>query len=301
MKIGFIGLGKMGSQMVARLLKDGHEVVVTDLNKTAVDIAVSQGATEAIDRQDLVQKINVPAIVWLMIPAGFVDEEIDALIALLPKDSIIIDGGNSDFRLTRERAAKCAQAQIELIDVGTSGGVMGLETGFSMMIGGREPAFEAIEPIIQSLSQPAGYKYFGPPGAGHYIKMVHNAIEYGVMEAYAEGYCLLKEGKDYNDLDLEAISDVWQHGSIIASNLNEISNQIFRVNPDLDGVDGYVTESGEARWTLEVAKEQKLHLPAIQVALDSRIASQNGQINFGTKLLAAMRNVFGGHHMNREN
>lgn len=300
MKIGFIGLGKMGSQMVARLLRGKHEVVVYDLNKDAVRQVTDQGATAAKDRQDTISRLGPTPIIWLMIPSQFVDQEIDELLKLLPKGSLLIDGGNSDFRRTKERAGRCLQAGVELVDVGTSGGIRGLEKGFSMMVGGNEAAFKAVEPVIAALAQPDGYRYFGPSGAGHYIKMVHNAIEYGMMESYAEGYRLLKEGKDYRDLDLAGIAGVWQHGSIVASNLNAVTEEIFRLNPDLDGIEGYVAESGETRWMLEVGSSQGFNLPAIQAALDGRLTSQQGQTNFGTKLLAAMRNFFGGHHMNKE-
>lgn len=299
MKVGLIGLGKMGGQMVARLIQTGHEVVVTDLNQAAVTGAAQLGAVGATDRQDLVQKLGAPAVVWIMIPAQFVDDEINALLTILPKNSIIIDGGNSDFRLTRARAAHCKQAGIELVDVGTSGGILGLEHGFSMMVGGDPQAFAVVEPLIQALAQPHGYKHFGPHGAGHYIKMVHNAIEYGMMESYAEGWRLLKDGQDYHNLDLAAIADVWQHGSIIQSELNDLTAKIFMQNPTLDGVDGYVAESGEARWALEVATAQNVALPAIQAALEVRAASSQGRTNFGTKVLAAMRNAFGGHKLNK--
>lgn len=303
MNIGFIGLGKMGGQMVARLLQAGHTVVASDHNQAAVDAAAGAGALPAVDRNDMLEKLggsNVPAIVWLMIPADFVDTEIDALLAILPAGSILIDGGNSDFRLTRMRAQRCLEKGVQLIDVGTSGGILGLEQGFSMMIGGDKDAFASIEPLIQALAQPDGYGYFGPSGAGHYIKMVHNAIEYGLMEAYAEGYMLLKDSNDYANLDLGAIGKVWQHGSIIDSKLNALAADILQANPTLEGVDGYVAQSGEAQWTLEAAKEQGITMPVVQAALDKRIASQHGTVDFANKVLAALRNGFGGHAINKQ-
>lgn len=299
MKIGFIGLGKMGSQMVVRLIKAGHSVVATDHNRANIDTATAAGAEPAKDRAELVQKLGEPAVIWLMIPAEFVDSEIDALLQILPRESIIVDGGNSDFRLTQKRAEKCLQSGVMLVDVGTSGGILGLKQGFSMMIGGEKSAFNTIEPIIQALAQEGGYKYFGPSGAGHYIKMIHNAIEYGVMEAYAEGYRLLKDGKDFQNLNLGEIAEVWQHGGIIASSLNGLTGDTLKTNPELTDIEGYVAESGEARWTLDIAKQQAIDLPAIQSAFDVRVASQNGKVNFGTKLLAAMRNAFGGHKVNK--
>lgn len=300
MKVGFIGLGKMGSQMVTRLIKAGHEVVATDHNQQNLEQAAAHGATTVAMREELAHALGTPAIVWLMIPAQAVEAEVEALRGLLPHGSIIVDGGNSDFRQTRARAERCAQAGLQLVDVGTSGGVLGLENGFSMMIGGGQQAFATIEPLIQALAQPRGYAHFGPSGAGHYIKMIHNAIEYGAMEAYAEGYHLLKDGADYPNLDLAAIATVWQHGSIIAGTLNGLAGKVLKTNPTLDGIEGYVAESGEADWTLETAATQKLDLPAIQAAVAVREQTQHGRTTFGTKLLAALRNGFGGHAINKE-
>lgn len=301
MKLGFIGLGKMGSQMVQQLTQAGHEVVATDHNPEAIDQAATNGAVPAANRDELVKKIGENPVVWLMIPAKFVDDEIDALLKLLPRDSIIVDGGNSDFRDTKARNERCKQAGVKLVDVGTSGGVLGIKQGFSMMAGSDdEAAFRSIEPIVKVMAAENGYQYFGPSGAGHYVKMIHNGIEYGIMEAYAEGYLLLKEGKDYPGLDLGGIAKVWQHGSIIASELNGLTQQILEKNPELEGASGYVAESGEGRWTLEVGKAQGIKMPAIQAALDDRLASERGEVNFGTKLLAEMRNAFGGHPLNKK-
>lgn len=300
MKFGFIGLGKMGGQMVARLLKAGHQVVVLDHHQVNIDAAIKVGAESAASREQLVQKLASPAIVWLMIPASAVEDEVSALLKLLPKGSIIIDGGNSDFRITRKLAQSCSQAGIELLDVGTSGGILGASQGYSLMVGGEHRAFEVVEPIVKALAQGKGYHHFGPSGAGHYVKMVHNAVEYGVMEAYAEGYRLLEEGRDYPGLDLAKVAEVWQNGSIISSKLNGLVAEILKTNPGLQGVEGFVSESGEARWTLEAAKVQGVQLPAVESALEARLASHKGQVNFGTKLLAALRNAFGGHSLNGE-
>jgi 6-phosphogluconate dehydrogenase len=299
MQIGFIGLGKMGLPMVLRLQKGGHHVIVIDHHQENIDKAVAAGAGFAHDERELVGKLSDPIIIWLMIQSKYVDDQLDVLLPLLPKDSIIVDGGNSDYRLTKERAKKVADAGMHMVDVGTSGGVLGAENGYCMMIGGDAEAAETIEPLIVALAQPEGYKYFGPSGAGHFVKMVHNAIEYGVMESYAEGYRIIKEA-DYSGLDLGALGHVWQHGSIIASSLNELCAEALTNNPELEGIDGYVAENGEARWTLEVAKEKQIPAPAIQAALDVRIASQQGQVSFATKLLAAMRNGFGGHALNKQ-
>ena len=298
MKIGFIGLGKMGQQMVSRLLDGGNEVVVTDLNQSFVEMAVKLGAQSATDRNDLVSSLADSAIVWIMIPAQFVQSEVDALVEILPSGSIIIDGGNSNYLDTIKRASQAKAKGIDFVDVGTSGGVLGLKNGFSMMVGGDTAAFAKIQPLIEALAQPEGWGHFGPAGSGHFVKMVHNGIEYGMMEAYAEGYRILNEGHDFGSFDLAKIGEVWEHGSIIASNLNSLTAKVLAVNPRLDGIEGIVAQSGEAKWTLEAAAAKNISAPVIQTALNVRSASENGEINFATKLLAAMRNAFGGHDIN---
>ena len=298
MKLGFIGLGKMGQQMVKRLIEGDHEIIVSDLNQSFVDLAVSTGAVAASDRNDLITKLGDKAIVWLMIPAQFVQAEVEALLEVLPEGSIIVDGGNSNYLETIKRAELAKAKNIEFIDVGTSGGVLGLEYGFSMMVGGDKLAFETIEPLIQSLAQNEGYGHFGPTGAGHFVKMVHNGIEYGMMEAYAEGYRILQEGHDFGQMNLSDIGRVWQHGSIIASSLNDLSAKILDTNPMLIGIEGVVAQSGEAKWALEAAAAKGISAPVIQTSLDVRTASEHGDITFATKLLAAQRNAFGGHDIN---
>jgi 6-phosphogluconate dehydrogenase len=299
MKLGMIGLGKMGEQMVIRLIKAGHEVVVTDLDKGAIKRSVDFGAVAALDRADLVAKLGESAVVWVMIPAQFVTAEIQALVGYLPKGSIIIDGGNSDYRQTVLHAKTTASHSIELVDVGTSGGVLGLEKGFSMMVGGSDSAIKTITPVLDALAQVDGWAHFGSTGSGHFIKMVHNGIEYGIMEAYAEGYHVMEEMNDFGSLDLAKIAGVWQHGSIIASSLNEIVGSVLRENPTLEGIDGYVAESGEARWTIETAKTHDIEVPVIEASLAVRKASARGETTFATKLLAAMRHGFGGHKVNK--
>ncbi len=299
MKIGFIGLGKMGQQMVSRLIDAKHEVVVTDLNKSFVELSVKLGAIESADRADLVSKLDGQKIVWLMIPSQFVQAEVDALIEILPEGSIIIDGGNSNYLESIKRAEQSKEKGIHFIDVGTSGGILGLEHGFSMMVGGDSEAFTKIQPLIEALAQPGGWGHFGPAGSGHFVKMVHNGIEYGMMEAYAEGYRILKEGHDFGQLDLAKIGEVWEHGSIIASSLNALTAKVLAVNPDLTGIGGVVAQSGEAKWTLDAAAAKGIEARVIQASLDVRSASETGTVNFATKLLAAMRNAFGGHDINK--
>jgi len=299
MRIGFVGLGKMGAQIVTKLLTDGHEVVVTDINAQAVADMAKAGAVPAKDRAELVSLLPGQAIIWLMIPSDFVGPELDIFAELLPAGSVLIDGGNSDFRLTIQRSAKLSTSSITLIDVGTSGGILGLTNGFSMMVGGPVEPVNAITPVLDTLAAPRGaHHHFGASGAGHYVKMVHNGIEYSLMQAYAEGYQLLAEGPIKN-LDLAAVANVWQHGSIIASGLNELIAGIYQENPNFDGIEGYVAQSGEGLWTSEVADAAGVPMPALDVALKTRADSEAGQISHATKLLAALRNAFGGHNLNR--
>ncbi len=300
MKIAIAGLGRMGMQIARKLCEGGHEVIAHNRSAEAVDEAVSYGASAAYKKEDVVSAFGGdPVALWLMIPAEAVDEELDAWLNLLPKNSIIIDGGNSDFRLTKKRSEKVQEAGMSLLDVGTSGGVWGYKNGFSMMAGGDKTVFTSVEPALKTLALPSGaYNHFGPSGSGHYVKMVHNAIEYGMMQSLAEGYRMLKEGA-YESIDLAAAGEVWQHGSVVTSWLNELSQAALSENPELEGIDGYVAESGEARWTLETARELGIPLPAIQTAFDVRLASQKGETSFTTKLLAAMRNKFGGHQINK--
>ncbi|HVS78906.1 MAG TPA: decarboxylating 6-phosphogluconate dehydrogenase [Candidatus Saccharimonadales bacterium] len=299
MKIAISGLGRMGGQIAHKLAENGHQVVANNRSPEPIDEAVKHGAQAAYKKEDVVKAFSgEQAIVWIMLPAEIMDAQVDEWLGLLPAGSILIDGGNSDFRLTKQRAEKVKAEGSVLLDIGTSGGVWGYKNGFSMMAGGDEATFKLIEPALKTLAQPGGaYQYFGPSGSGHFVKMVHNAIEYGMMESLAEGYHMLKEGP-YRDLDLAAAGEVWQHGSVVTSWLNELTRDALKENPQLKGIDGQVAESGEARWTLEVARQTKLPMPAIQTAFDVRLASQKGEVNFATKLLAAMRNKFGGHSLN---
>lgn len=299
MKIAIDGLGKMGGQ-IAKLLHDGgHEVIAHNRSAGSVNEAKAYGATPAYTKEEVLQAFDgEQAVIWIMIPAEAIDQEIDQWLALLPAGSILIDGGNSDYRGDAARAERVAAHGSHLLDIGTSGGVWGLTNGFSMMVGGSEEAFHTVEPALTTLAQPrGGYRYFGPNGSGHYVKMVHNAIEYGMMQSLAEGYRMLREGP-YKELDLARAGDVWQESSVITSFLNDLTRQALHENPNMDGIEGVVAESGEARWTLETAKELGIPMPSIQAAFDVRLASGQGNINFATKLLAAMRNKFGGHDIN---
>lgn len=300
MRIGFSGLGRMGGNMVARLLQDGHQVIVLNRSPAPVEEAVKLGATAAKDYEDLVAQLSGgegPVAIWLMLPPDVTDEHFNLATAVMPKDAILIDGGNSDYRHSRERGKTAEQKGLRFLDVGTSGGILGRERGYAMMIGGDPEAAKQLAPIFDSLAPANGWGYFGPAGAGHFTKMVHNAVEYGIMESYAEGYRLLKEGP-YSELNLAQAADVWQHGSIVESLLNDLTLQALHENPEMKDIDGVVAESGEARWALETAKQLGVPMPSIQASFDVRLASQKGEITFATKLLAAMRNKFGGHALN---
>ncbi len=296
MKLAISGLGRMGSQIAQKLVEDGHEIIAHNRSPEPVKLATDFGATPAFSKEEVVATFaGEPAVVWLMIPANVIDSELDAWLEILPASSIVIDGGNSDYRGDKARADRAAEKNITLLDIGTSGGVWGYERGFSMMVGGDKAAYLKLIPALDSLIKPGGaHDHFGPTGAGHYVKMVHNAIEYGMMESLAEGYRMLKEGP-YKDIDLASAGDVWEKNSVITSWLNNLTRQALHENPLMEDIDGVVAESGEARWTLETAKDLGISLPSIQAALDVRLESQAGETNFATKLLAAIRNKFGGH------
>lgn len=300
MKIAISGLGKMGIQIAQKLQEGGHKVIAHNRSKEPVDVAAGFGATPAYTKQEVINSFaGEQVILWIMITSTAVDAELDEWLQILPSGSVIIDGGNSDFRLTKKRSEKTKGKGIDFVDVGTSGGVWGYKNGFSMMVGGNTDSASIITPVLDTLALPNGaHQYFGESGAGHYVKMVHNAAEYGMMQSLAEGYRMLKEGP-YQNLDLAAAGEVWQHGSVVASWLNELTRQALVENPTLEGIEGKVSENGETRWTLEVAKEMNIPLPAIQISLDVRTRSQEGEVNFATKLLSAMRNKFGGHSLNK--
>lgn len=307
MKIAIAGLGKMGKQVAQKLHEAGHIVIAHNRSRNSVDEMAKLGMTPAYTKQEVVNLFTPEArpqglglIIWLMVPAEAVDQEINEWLKIIPKKSILIDGGNSDFRLTKKRAKLVARKGSVLMDVGTSGGVWGYKNGFCMMAGGDEKTFQKIEPILKTLAKPEGiYHYFGDSGAGHFVKMTHNAIEYGMMESLAEGYHLLKEGP-YKNLDLAVAGEVWQHHSVITSWLNELTANALKENPKLKNVDGVVAESGEARWALEVARDFNIETPAISSSFNVRLESQKGKVNFATKLLALMRNGFGGHKINEK-
>jgi len=303
MKIAIHGLGRMGGQIAQKLAESGGiEVIAHNRSPQPIDEAVKYGATPAYSKEDVLKAFEGQQLVlWLMLPSEVIDEQLKEWLSLVPAGSLLIDGGNSDFRLTKERNKLVKEKSSTLIDIGVSGGVWGYQNGFSMMAGGdSEDEFNKIRPLLEILSKPSGgYEYFGPSGSGHFVKMTHNAIEYGMMESLAEGYRLLKEGP-YQNLDLKKASTVWQKRSVITSWLNELILEILSENPELNGIEGKVAQNGEAKWALEAAKELGIEMPAIDDSLRVRFDSENGQITYATKLLAAMRNKFGGHALNEQ-
>jgi len=294
MDIGMVGLGRMGASMAQRLIEGGHRVVVSDLNPDAVAASVTAGAEGAASLADLAAQLAPRRAVWMMVPAGdAVQSTIDALAPHLAPGDIIIDGGNSNYHDSMRRADELRTRDIEFVDAGTSGGIWGLKEGFCLMAGGSQDAYRYIEPALKTLAQPGGYAHVGPSGAGHFVKMVHNGIEYGMMAAYGEGFELLARSKDF-DLDLRAVAELWDHGSVVRSWLLELCERAFARDPRLEAVLGYVEDSGEGRWTVEEALDQNVPLPIITLSLMRRFASRQ-ESSFSAKLQAALRNEFGGH------
>jgi 6-phosphogluconate dehydrogenase len=332
LQLGMIGLGRMGANMVLRLLRDGHKATVFDRSQAAVDSLVHEGATGATSLADLVSKLEAPRAVWLMVPAAAVDSTIDELLPLLEKGDTIIDGGNSYYIDDIRRAKHIAPKGIHYVDVGTSGGVWGLERGYCMMIGGENEIVQHLDPIFRTLAPgigdiprtvgrpenqgtaELGYLHCGGNGAGHFVKMVHNGIEYGIMAAYAEGMNILKNaniGKTMQtidaettplrdpehyqyDLNLTDISEVWRRGSVVASWLLDLTANSLVKDPDLKDFAGRVSDSGEGRWTIKAAIDEAVPVPVLTTALYERFSSR-GDAEFQDKLLSAMRFQFGGH------
>jgi 6-phosphogluconate dehydrogenase len=294
MRLAMIGLGRMGGNMSERLMKGGHEVVVFDRKPDTRQRYVSLGATEATTLSDVTVKLKSPRIVWIMVPAGKpVDETVASLLPGLSKGDVIIDGGNSNFHDTMRRAADLQAKGIHLIDSGTSGGIWGLANGYCLMIGASPEAFKLCEPIFKTLAPADGYGHMGPPGAGHYVKMVHNGIEYGMLQAYAEGYEILHASRDFK-LDLHKIAAVWNHGSVVRSWLNELAERAFEKDIELSALRGYVEDSGEGRWTVQEAIDLDVPAPVITLSLLTRLRSRQTD-SFSAKVIAALRNEFGGH------
>ena len=296
MQIGMIGLGKMGANMTKRLLRGGHVVAVTDINPDAVAAAEQEGAVGAADMRRLVEMLEQPRVLWVMVPAGEPTENtINGLVALLSPGDTIIDGGNSNYKDTMRRAEEVREEGLHFVDVGTSGGVWGLAEGYSMMIGGERENVQTLQPIFETLA-PApdkGWAHVGPSGAGHFVKMVHNGIEYGMMQAYAEGFSILKAKEEFN-LDLADVARSWQHGSVVRSWLLDLTKAALDEDQEFEQISSYVSDSGEGRWTVFEAIDLNVSAPIITMSLQRRVRSRE-QENYTDKLLSVMRNQFGGH------
>jgi 6-phosphogluconate dehydrogenase len=295
MQLAMIGLGRMGGNMVERLMRHGHKLVVFDRSAETVAKYKAMGATPAGDLAAVVAALPKPRVIWIMVPAGDpVDQTIATLQPLLSAGDIIIDGGNSNFHDSMRRGAELAKSKIEFIDSGTSGGIWGLENGYCLMVGGSDAAVKTCEPIFTALAPADGVAHVGPTGAGHYVKMVHNGVEYGLLQAYAEGYEILHGSKTFPKLDLEQIANVWQHGSVVRSWLNELAATAFSRDASLSTLKGWVADSGEGRWTVQEAIDIDVPAPVITLSLLTRLRSRQ-EDSFGAKVIAALRNEFGGH------
>ena len=295
MRLAMIGLGKMGGNMTERLLRGGHEVVAHDRAPEAIGRYAALGAAAASDLKDVVRQLPAPRVIWMMVPAGApVDQTIDDLAPLLSEGDILIDGGNSNFHDTMRRARALGDKSLQMIDCGTSGGIWGLENGYCLMVGGEKRAVLRCEPIFKTLAPANGFSHVGPSGAGHYVKMIHNGIEYGLLQAYAEGYEILHASRDFPELDLRSIAALWQHGSVVRSWLNELTIRAFEKDPSLAGIRGWVADSGEGRWTVQEAIDLNVPAPVITLSLQARFRSRQEE-SFSAKVIAALRNEFGGH------
>jgi 6-phosphogluconate dehydrogenase len=293
MKLGFVGFGRMGGNMVTRLVQRGHEIAVYARRPEVRAEAKTKGATPAASMAELVGLLRPPRIVWLMVPSGDATEQsINEVTPLLSRGDIIVDGGNSNYRDSIRRAAAVKQRGLQYIDAGTSGGIWGLQIGYCMMVGGDPEPVKMLEPVFRDLAPEDGYLHAGPSGAGHYVKMIHNGIEYGMLQAYAEGFAILHQAPF--PLDLKAISTLWNHGSVVRSWLLELAERAFADDPNMETIRGYVEDSGEGRWTVQEAIDRNVPAPVITLSLLQRLRSREDE-DFGDKVIAALRRQFGGH------
>ncbi len=299
MKIGLIGLGKMGSNMLKRLRKDNHEIVAFDLNKDLVKKAKEDGGIGADSIEDLVSKLEKPRNVWVMVPHGKpTDETINKLLELLDKDDLIVDGGNSHYTESIKNSEKCNKKGIHFVDAGVSGGIWGLKIGYNLMVGGPDKAVKRVEPVLISLAPENGYAHVGKSGAGHFVKMIHNALEYVMLQGIGEAFeCMHRS--DF-DIDLKQVADLWNHGAVVRSWLLELAVDAFKEEGNsLEKIAPYVNDSGTARWTSEYAIENAIPVPAITISLYERFASRQDE-SYSAKVIAALRNEFGGHEVKEE-
>ena len=296
MELGMVGLGRMGANMVERLVRGGHRVVGYDRDAGAVARVTAAGAGGADSLASLAGNLGKPRAIWIMVPSGApVDETIAALLPHLSKNDILIDGGNSNYKDTQRRAVSLKGQGFQFVDVGTSGGIWGLKEGYSMMVGGEKTSIEYLRPLLETLApaKDQGWGHVGPSGAGHFVKMVHNGIEYGMMQAYAEGFAILKKKNEFT-LDMHQISEIWRTGSVVRSWLLDLLSIALKDNPEMSGIAPYVSDSGEGRWTVAEAIDLDVPAPIITLSLLQRLTSRDSD-SYSDKLLAAMRNQFGGH------
>ena len=298
MELGIIGLGRMGANMAERLVAGGHEVVGYDRSPEAIQSVVDKGAQGAHSLADFVKQLSPPRAIWLMVPSGDpVDQTIEQLLPNLVKGDVIVDGGNSFYKDSIRRAAKLRDQGIHFVDAGTSGGIWGLQVGYCLMVGGEKEVVARLEPVFKTLAPPDGYLHAGPSGAGHFVKMVHNGIEYGMMQAYGEGFELLEASQF--DLDLAKVAHLWNQGSVIRSWLLELCESALAKDPHLAAIKDYVEDSGEGRWTVQEAVEKCVPVPVMMASLFARFASRQ-EHSFSAKVVAALRNEFGGHAVRKE-
>ena len=296
MELGMVGLGKMGANMTTRLMQAGHRLVVHDRSSDAMNAAESQVAVASESLQELVGSLRAPRAVWVMVPAGGPTETVvEELSELLSSGDIVVDGGNSNYKDTMRRGIDLGAKKLHLVDVGTSGGVWGLAEGYSMMVGGHREAVDQLRPILESLAPAAdrGWGHVGPSGAGHFVKMIHNGIEYGMMQAYAEGFEIMSKKLDFG-LDLHQIAELWRYGSVVRSWLLDLTAEALKEDANLSGIKGWVADSGEGRWTVAEAIDLDVPAPVITASLLMRFVSRQPE-SYAAKILAAMRNQFGGH------
>ncbi|MGB5938944.1 MAG: decarboxylating 6-phosphogluconate dehydrogenase [Rhodanobacter sp.] len=301
MELGMVGLGRMGANMAERLVKGGHKVAGFDPGADARRAASANGIAAVASLAALAAALPVPRVLWLMVPAGKITEDtVEALLPLLAPGDVVVDGGNSNYKDTLRRARRYAERGVGYVDCGTSGGVWGLKEGYSMMIGGDEKIVESLRPIFETLApaKDQGWGRVGPAGSGHFTKMVHNGIEYGMMQAYAEGFSILKHKEEFA-LDLHQIGEIWRTGSVVRSWLLDLATDALGKNPNLDGIAPYVVDSGEGRWTVNAALELNVSAPVITLSLMERFRSRDSD-SFADKLLASLRNEFGGHAIKKE-
>src|SRR5919204_881467 len=296
MQIGMVGLGRMGANMTTRLLRGAHHVVVYDRSDEAVRHAATEGAAPTSSLEELTQKVGAPRAVWVMVPSGEPTEQtVQSLARLLSRGDTVIDGGNSDYKDSMRRAAMLEGRGLHFVDVGTSGGVWGLANGYSLMVGGDRNAVERLRPIFETLApgKNEGWGHVGPSGSGHFVKMVHNGIEYGLMQAYAEGFSILKHKEEFG-LDLAQVAELWRTGSVVRSWLLDLTAAALAENPTMEGIAPYVSDSGEGRWTVAEAIDLDVAAPVITLSLIQRLRSRDAE-SYPDRLLAAMRSQFGGH------